>query len=862
MAKKYKLFKVAKELNLSSETLTPFLEEKGVEVKGVNTSFSEEIYEELLVKYAKEKEKADELVDRKKEKEKELAEQAEEVVVVPEQQIVEKNGVSIPVESFIEEKIRKEEDKARKREEERKQAEADAERERQRVEKQKAKLAEMQAKEEADRRIAAEREKEEQVKKEQEAAASKATAPAVQPAATPEKDDRPKRPKLKGGRKERGGGGKIAVPVDPDAVESPKSGRRKKRKKQVVVDQSEVDSNVKKTLAQMGSGQAKKRKKKIKRQNEEGIVEEIEQNVISVTEFISAQDLAGLMDVPVNDILAKAIGLGLMITINQRLDLDSIELLASEFEFAIEVEEEYASQESIDVEEEEDKPEDLQPRPPVVTIMGHVDHGKTSLLDHIRKTNVVDSESGGITQHIGAYQVNSNGRVITFLDTPGHEAFTAMRARGAQVTDVAIIVVAADDAVMPQTIEAIDHAKSAGVKIVIAVNKMDKAGANPDRIYQQLSDRNLMVEEWGGDVQVAKVSAKTGEGIDELLEKVLLEAELLELKSNPDRHARGVIIEARLDRGKGAMATVLVQRGTLHVGDSFVAGQYAGKVRAMYNDRGEDTENAGPAAPVQVLGFDATPQAGDLLNVMADDRAARNISSKRQQIKREQDFRKHHYLTLDEISRRIQHGEVKELNIIVKADVDGSVEALSDSLMRMSNDEVAVQVVRKAVGQISEADVMLAAASNAIIIGFHVRPSGKARELAGSEKVDIRTYKVVYDAINDIRQALEGMLSPEVKEQIIGHVEIRQVFKVSKVGSIAGCYVTDGRITRNNPIRLIRDGIVVFEGKLNSLKRFQDDAAEVKSGFECGLQIAGYNDIKEGDEIEVYETFEEKRTLA
>jgi translation initiation factor IF-2 len=879
MAKKYKLFKVAKELNVASDTLKAFLEKKGVQVKGPNTSIEEDIYAEILEKFSLEKEKAEKLQKKRERDLEETAETVEAAQTEKPDKKEEKSDDSPAPKTFLQEKLEKL-----------------AEEKKERIEKRKAKL--QQKKEEA-KKAATEKPAEpkkaetgEKVSVDEKTETEKAPAekPVTAPEAKtvkkektdkkpPEKESKPhkpsaketeeseKRSKKQAGKKksldksgyfEKRKSKKIEIPVDGAEFTAPKR-RRKKKKKQAVVDQQEVENNLKKTLAQIGAGTHKKRKKI--RRKEDGEIEEIEENVITVTEFISAQDLASLMDIPVQDVIKKSIEMGMMITINQRLDLETIQLIADEFEFVVEEEKEFQAAVVLDFEEEEDKPEDLVPRPPVVTIMGHVDHGKTSLLDFIRKSNVVDSESGGITQHIGAYQVDVNDKKITFIDTPGHEAFTAMRARGAKVTDVAIIVVAADDAVMPQTVEAIDHAKSAEVPMIFAINKMDKPGANPDKIFQQLADRNILVEDWGGSYQVAKVSAKKGEGIDELLEKVLLEAEMLELRANPERRAKGVLIESRLDKGKGAMATVLIQNGTLKIGDTFVAGQYAGKVRAMYGDRGEQVKNAGPSVPVQVIGFDSTPQAGDVLIVTPDERSARELSAKRQQIKREQDFRKFHHLTLDDISYRIKHGEVKELNILVKGDVDGSVEALSDALMRMSNEEVAVNVVRKAVGQISEADVMLAAASKAIIIGFHVRPSAKARELAEHEKVDIRTYPIIYDAIEDIKKALEGLLSPEIKEQVIGHLEVRDVFKISKVGSVAGCYVTDGRITRQNPVRLIRDGVVVYEGTLSSLKRFQDDVTEVKSGFECGLMIQGYNDIKVGDEIEVYETFEEKRKL-
>jgi len=512
---------------------------------------------------------------------------------------------------------------------------------------------------------------------------------------------------------------------------------------------------------------------------------------------------------------------------------------------------------------EEDNPDDYVDRHPVVTVMGHVDHGKTtSLLDFIREANVVAGESGGITQHIGAYVVDmDNRRKITFLDTPGHEAFTAMRSRGAHITDLVVLVIAADDNVMPQTEEAIDHAKAAGVPIVIAINKVDKPNANPQAIRKQLAERNILVEDWGGNYQVVEVSAKTGQGVPELMEKILLEAELLELKANPKLRANGVVIESRLDRGKGAVATVLIQQGTLHIGDDFIVGKYYGRVRAMLNERNQRIKSAGPAFPVQILGIDGVPEAGDKLIVMPDEKSAREIAQRRQQLKREQDFRQIKLLTLDEISRQIKEGEVKELNILVKADVDGSAQALTDSLLKLSTQDVAVKIIRRAVGPITESDVMLAAASHAIIIGFHVRPTLNAKALAEEENVDIRPYKVIYQAIEDVKMAMEGLLEPEEREVVTGLAEVREVFKISRLGSIAGCYMLNGKINRNSMVRLIRNDVEIYTGKLSSLKRFKEDVKEVSAGYECGIMIENYNDIKVGDYIEVYEVVEEKRTL-
>ncbi len=611
------------------------------------------------------------------------------------------------------------------------------------------------------------------------------------------------------------------------------------------------------------SGRASVRKKKRKeREAEEEKRQELksqEKNKIKVTEFIAVNELANLMEVPVSDVISKCIELGIMVSINQRLDVETITLVADEFGFDVEIQEEYTSEVLEDI---KDDPETLQFRSPVVTIMGHVDHGKTSLLDYIRNTNVVAGEAGGITQHIGAYKVGvGDGKYIAFLDTPGHEAFTAMRARGAKLTDIVVLVVAADDAVMPQTVEAINHAQAAGVPIVIAINKIDKPGANTEKIKQQLADRNVLVEEWGGKYQSVEISAKSGLNIDSLMEKILLEAEILDLKANPDRQARGVVVESELDKGRGITGTILVQKGTLRIGDPFVAGNFQGKVRAMFDERGNKVKEAPPSTPVLVLGFEGAPQAGDTFVVVESERQAREIGLKRQQLKREQDQKQVHHVTLDEIAKQISIGGVKELPLIVKGDVDGSVEALSDSLMKLSNEEVIVKVIHKGVGGISESDVLLASASNAIIIGFHVRPNINARKLAETQNVDVRIYSVIYDAINEVKSALEGLLSPVLSEEVVGTLEIRDTFKVPKSGTVAGCYVQEGRIARNSKVRLIREGIVVHEGEIGSLKRFKDDVREVDAGYECGLNVANYNDIKVGDIIEAYKIVETKKKL-
>ncbi len=586
---------------------------------------------------------------------------------------------------------------------------------------------------------------------------------------------------------------------------------------------------------------------------------EAESKMLKVTEFVTASEVATMMNVPVTDIISACMSLGMMVTMNQRLDAETLSIVAEEFGYQVEFV-------TADIEEaieaDEDKPEDLKLRAPIVTVMGHVDHGKTSLLDYIRKENVIAGESGGITQHIGAYGVTlESGQQIAFLDTPGHEAFTAMRARGAQVTDIAIIVVAADDDIMPQTKEAISHAQAAGVPIVFAINKIDKPTANPEKIKEGLANMNLLVEDWGGKIQSHDISAKTGDGINELLEKVLLEAELLELKANPDKLSNGTVVEAFLDKGRGYVATILVQAGTLHVGDYVLAGKNSGKVKAMFDERGNELEKAGPSRPVSILGLDGAPQAGDKFNVFEDEREAKQIAAKRTQLQREQSVRTQRHITLDEIGRRIALGDFQELNIILKGDVDGSVEALTDSFQKLSTEEIQVNIIHKGVGAITESDVLLATASDAIIIGFNVRPMGNARQLAEKEEIDIRTYSIIYDAINDVKDAMEGMLSPELKEEITGNAEIRETFKISKIGTIAGCMVTSGKIFRNSGIRLIRDGVVVYTGELASLKRFKDDAKEVAKGYDCGMQIKNYNDLKEGDVIEAFQEVEVKKTL-
>lgn len=654
-----------------------------------------------------------------------------------------------------------------------------------------------------------------------------------------------------------------------DQKPKPKIEDKKKKGKQTrSVDSEDVNTKMRETMALMSGSSGKKRQKRRKMKREEmaadresqAIYDEMEGSVLEVTEFITVSNLADLLNVQATNVIGICLQLGLMVSINQRLDAGTIELIASEFNRELR----FVGSDDIleDFEEDEDAPDDLESRAPIVTVMGHVDHGKTSLLDHIRNTRVAAGEAGGITQHVGAYAVAlPDGRSVTFLDTPGHEAFTAMRARGAQVTDIVILVVAADDSVMPQTIEAINHAQAAGVPLVVAINKIDKDDANPDKIRQQLLEHNVVVEDYGGKSQVALISAKLGTGIDELLEKVLIEAELMELKANPSRNASGIVLEARIDKGKGVVANLLVQRGTISIGDVFVAGQIFGKVRAMENELGQRILTAGPSTPIQIMGFDGIPQAGDKLICTLDEKKAREIAQQRQQIKREQDMRLVRHLTLDDISRRMALGQVVDLNLIIKGDVDGSIEALSGSLLKLSANEVNVNVIHTGVGAISESDVLLATASDAIIIGFQVRPTVNARKLAEGEQIDIRLFSVIYDAVDAIKDAMEGMLSPELNEKITSTVEVRETFKVPSVGTIAGCMVTDGKINRNSRIRLIRDGIVAFTGEIDTLKRFKDDVREVATGYECGLSIKNFNDIKVGDVIESFEIFETKRKL-
>ncbi len=895
--KKKKIYKVATELNLSHETLVDFLKKKGYTVKSHMSSVDEEMMRDILVHFKKEKDVAEkhqrkiaEIKESKKKAEKKAEETvveehspAVETPVEPPQPIVEEKAEPEPepvVQSEPEplaEPVAEMKPEVSDVEQAVQEASVEEEIPADKTSVEEEELAEKSKKEEYVSPLEKERRQKVgltvkgkiDLKSVQARKSTKAKpAPAVQkPSSAPPGDSDAEDIHKKKKKKKKVRGPETTEPVvEVDPLDRKRKKKKKLRTKEV--DHEEVAQAIRRTYAAMDDAPLvsrasfKKRKRKEREEEEARLQEEAQRDAgkLRVTEFLSVNDLANLMQVNVAEVIKKCMELGIMVSINQRLDKDTITLVADEFGFEIAFYEEVTDEEAL--EDIDDPEETLVRRPPVVTIMGHVDHGKTSLLDYIRRANVVAGEAGGITQHIGAYEVTTqSGSRITFLDTPGHEAFTAMRARGAKVTDIVVLVVAADDSVMPQTLEAISHAQAAGVPIIIAINKVDKPEANPDRIRQQLSEKNVLVEEWGGKYQSVELSARSGNGVDVLLEKIALEADVLDLKANPERLARGTIIEAQLDKGKGITATVLVQKGTLRVGDPFVAGIYSGKVRAMFDERGNRVEEGGPSTPVQLTGLDGFPQAGDTFVVTDSDRTAREVSLKRQQLKREQDFRQTRLRTLDDISQQIKEGQVKELNVIVKGDVDGSVEALSDSLMKIDHKEVKVNVIHKGVGTISESDIILAAASGAVIIGFRVRPNLNARRLAEKEQVDIRTYNIIYDAIGNVRQALEGLLAPDTKEEITATVDVREVFKVPKVGNIAGCYVQDGKITRNNRVRLIRDGIQIFEGTISSLKRFKEDVREVESGFECGIGLEGFNDIKVGDTIEAFKIVETKRKL-
>jgi len=882
--------KVLRELNISLDRAVDFLESKGIEIeKSPNTKISQEVYNTLSDEFqtdATKREKAQEVSEAKLKEKEELREQREREIEEKEKQESKKETVvKAKAELSGPKQIGKIEldKKPNAKTEEKPKEEAPAKEEKKPV---------------AEKVEPAKPKKEEKPKKETPKVEAEPTESAEEtlktqykklsgPTTTGKKIDlsqfnKPKKKKEEkkaeasndGNKRKRrriSKGGNDSGGGRPN-FDNRRGGKGRGNSRPKVVkeepSEEEVQKQVRETLEKLqgksnkGKGAKYRREKRDQHRQQTEMDQELaaaESKTLKVTEFVTVSEVATMMDVGVTQVISACMSLGMMVTMNQRLDAETLTIVAEEFGFDVEF---VTADIEEAIEEVEDRPEDLKPRAPIVTVMGHVDHGKTSLLDYIREENVIAGESGGITQHIGAYGVQlDSGQKIAFLDTPGHEAFTAMRARGAQVTDIAIIVVAADDAIMPQTKEAISHAQAAGVPIVFAINKIDKPDANPDKVKEGLANMNLLVEDWGGKIQSHDISAKFGTGVNELLEKVLLEAELLELKANPSKPATGTVVEAYLDKGRGYVSTILVQAGTLRVGDYVLAGKNSGKVKAMQDERGNDVEEAGPATPVSILGLDGAPQAGDKFNVFEDEREAKHIAAKRTQLQREQSVRTTKHTTLDEIGRRIALGNFKELNIILKGDVDGSVEALTDSFQKLSTEEIEVKIIHKGVGAITESDVLLATASDAIIIGFNVRPVGNARSIADKEEIDIRTYSIIYDAINDLKDAMEGMLSPELKEEVTGTAEIRETFKISKIGTIAGCMVTNGKIFRNSGVRLIRDGVVVHTGELLSLKRFKDDVKEVSKGYDCGMQVKGYNDIKEGDIIEAFQEVEVKKKL-
>lgn len=844
--KKERIYRVAKEFNLSNEELIDFLRKHNFKVRNQMSQVTEKMYELIQSHFAQEEtEKAPQESDfRKKMEERKIEEEARKQAIRQEiDDVIERSKEAMP-EKAVKEKIKPSVEETEEEKEDKTQAVSpkaeEAKETKKKVAKKKFKEKKTEQAEKKPKRHLKRRPVKKKAKPEVEKADTVAAKKAVETepkSATAEKD-KVKKKKTKGRR----------------------------RKKSTKIDKSEIDASIKKTFAKMSDTPKKRKFKKKKRAGEEE--ESGENNVLKTTEFATVSELANLIDVDPGEIISVCMSLGIMVTINQRLDRDTIMMVADEFDYNVEFETEYAEEEvelleAKEKEEEEDS-ELLEERPPVVTIMGHVDHGKTSLLDYIRKSNVIVGEAGGITQHIGAYEITHKKKKIVFLDTPGHEAFTAMRARGAKVTDIVVLIIAADDGVMPQTVEAINHARAAGesgVPIIVAINKIDRPDANANEVRKQLSEHNILVEEWGGKVQDAEISAKTGQGVEQLLEKILLEAEMLELKANPQAKPRGIIIEAEMIKGKGIVSTVLIERGTLKVGDIFVAGQYNGRVRALFDENNHKIKKAGPSKPVQILGFAGVPQAGDSFVVVDSEQEAKRICNRRQQLRREQSFRQVKRTTLDQISREISEGKVKELSLVIKGDVDGSVEAVADSLMSLSTDEVGVNIVHKGVGTIVESDVLLAEASNAVILGFHVTINDKARELAREENVDIRRYEVIYDIVNDVKMALSGLLEPERSEEVVGSAEIRKVYKSSKTGLIAGCFLTEGKATRNSYVRLIRDQDVVYDGKIESLKRFNDDVKEVDSGYECGIVLENCDDIQEGDVMEFYKIVEKARTL-
>ena len=819
-----RLNKLVKEFNVSIDRIFTFLESKGIKDLKPNSKVSHDIYMDLLGEF--DTEKKAKLSAELLAKEKELA-RAEEIIKQQEAEEAEKAR---------KEQVKLEQEKRKREEQER--INKDTEKESNILNQENSSTSDNK-----DKLIKAKAEKLKGIKQ------------------TGEKIDLNKFQSTQPQKKKRNR--IVKEKIDPKIFKKPKS----KKTPVIEISPEEAQKRVRETLAKLqnsGKTSSVKNRREKRQAHREQAAEESSQKAaaiktIKIAEYATASELATMMNVSVTDIVTTCMGLGMMISINQRIDAETIQMLAEDFGFNVEF---VGADVQESIEEVNDKPENMQARAPIITIMGHVDHGKTSLMDYIRETNVIAGESGGITQHIGAYEVTiEDGKTISFLDTPGHEAFTAMRARGAEVTDIVVIVIAADDRVMPQTKEAISHAQAAGVPIIFAINKIDRPNSDPEKIKGELAEMNFLVEDWGGKYQSQDISAKTGEGIKEILEKILLEAEILDLKANPNRLAQGTIIEASLDKGKGYLSTILVQTGTLKIGDYVLAGSFSGKVKALLNERGESKEIAGPSTPVVLLGLDGAPTAGDKFYVMESEQEAKKIATKRAQLQREQSVRTQKHLTLDEIGRRIALGGFKEINVIVKGDVDGSIEALSDSLQQLSTDEIKVNIIQKAVGPISESDVMLAAASDAIIIGFQVRPSLKARKLAEQEQIDIRLYSIIYKAIEELKLAMEGMLSPELEEKIVCNIEIRDIFKISKIGTIAGCMVLDGSLNKNTGVRVIRDGVVVYTGNLSSLKRFKDDVTEVKKGYECGLSIENYNDIKVGDIIEGYEEVEIKRKL-
>lgn len=854
-----RLSKVAREFNVGIQTLVEFLASKNIEIESnPNTKIDAKIYEILLGEFQSEKSAKEEskMVSIGTEKETITLDQVQPEVEVKEEKKEEK---PVEEEKKIEEdvkvvgKIDLDKLNLKTRPDKKKTEEK-------KVEEKKEKVVEEEKKSESN--------KPEEIKTKYE----KLDSPKVLGKIELPKEKKPvasSEDKDSAGKKKRK---RITRKVDVASNADKKQHGRGKRKgrieKKPELTEQEIQDQIKETLARLtggGKNKGAKHRKEKRIAASEQMQKELEQaekekSVLKVTEFVTVSELASLMDISANDVIAACMSLGMFVSINQRLDAETLSIIAEEHGYTVEF---VSATEENEVEfDQEDNEEDLQERAPIVTVMGHVDHGKTSLLDYIRNANVIEGEAGGITQHIGAYSVNvSNDKKLTFLDTPGHEAFTAMRARGAQITDVVIIVIAADDNVMPQTKEAINHAQAAGVPMVFAFNKIDRPGANPDKIKEELSSMNILVEDWGGKFQSQEISAKTGQGIDELLEKVILEAEVLELKANPSKNGVGTVIESELDKGRGYVSTILVQAGTIQVGDIILGGCYNGRIKAMFDDKGNKVPEAGPSTPVSILGLNGAPSAGDKFHIMDDEKEARTIAERRLQLQREQGVRTQKHITLDEIGRRLAIGDFKELNIIIKGDVDGSIEALSDSLQKLSTDQIEVNIIHKSVGQISESDVMLAAASDAIIVGFQVRPSAGARKVAEKEQIDIRLYSIIYDAIEEIKDAMEGMLAAKIEEQVVATVEIREIFKVSKVGSIAGCMVLEGKINRNSKVRLIREGIVIYTGELGSLKRFKDDAKEVAKGYECGLNIANYNDIKVGDIVEAYEEVEVKQKL-